>query len=59
LQYLSGEFYTNIPHNFGMKKMSLFVIDSMDKLKEKLDLIQSLVDIQVAAEIVNKNKTRA
>lgn len=39
LESLSGKFYTNIPHNFGMKKMSNFIIDSIDKVKEKLDLI--------------------
>lgn len=36
---LSSQFYTNIPHNFGMKNMSLFIINSIEKLKEKLDLI--------------------
>ena len=45
LEDLSGQFYTNIPHNFGMKKMRLFVIDTNEKLKEKLDLIQNLIDI--------------
>lgn len=39
LESLSGKFYTNIPHNFGMKKMSNFIIDTIDKVKEKLDLI--------------------
>lgn len=32
------------------------VIDTLEKLKAKMDLIQNLVDIQVATEIVNKNK---
>jgi len=45
---LTSDFYTYIPHNFGMKKMSLFIIDTLDKVKEKIDLIQALVDIQVA-----------
>ena len=39
IEELSGQFYTNIPHNFGMQKMRLFVIDTNEKLKEKLDLI--------------------
>ena len=37
LQELSNKFYCFIPHNFGFKKMSNFVIDTNDKLKEKLD----------------------
>ena len=45
LSELSSEFYTNIPHNFGMKHMSLFTINTKEKLKEKLDLITNLVDI--------------
>ena len=27
---LSSQFYTNIPHNFGMKKMALFIITTME-----------------------------
>ena len=42
---LSGDFYTNIPHNFGMAKMANFIIDSMAKVKEKYDLITDLLDI--------------
>ena len=45
LSSLSSQFYTNIPHNFGMMKMSNFVINNKEKLKEKLDLITNLVDI--------------
>lgn len=33
--------------------MSNFIIDSKTKLKEKLDLVESLSDIKVAAEIVD------
>jgi poly [ADP-ribose] polymerase len=39
LNELSNMFYTHIPHNFGMKHMSNFIINSHEKLKEKLDLI--------------------
>ena len=52
LAKLSGEFYTHIPHNFGFQKMSNFIINTVDMLKQKLDLIQTLVDIQVAHNIV-------
>lgn len=51
---LSSEFYRCIPHDFGFKHMSNFIINSKDKLKEKLELVQALGDIQIAAEIINK-----
>ena len=53
LQDLSSKFYTYIPHNFSMKHMSLFTIDTHDKLKEKLDLIQNLTDIKIAHKLMN------
>jgi len=28
-----------IPHNFGMQKMSNFIIDDLDKLREKMLLV--------------------
>ena len=56
LEDLSGQFYTNIPHNFGFKKMSAFVINTAEKLQEKLDLIQNLIDIQVAHDILKGKK---
>lgn len=48
LSSLSDQFYTLIPHNFGFAKMSNFVINSTEKLKEKLELITNLVDINTA-----------
>ena len=39
LAELSSKFYTYIPHNFSMKHMSNFIINTPEKLKEKLDLI--------------------
>lgn len=45
LAALSSQFYTYIPHAVGMQKMSNFIINSEEKLRQKLDLIQNLVDI--------------
>ena len=41
-----------------MKNMAYFTIDNKEKLKEKLDLITNLVDIQVATNIVNLSKKK-
>eukprot|EP00831_Metopus_contortus_P079642 TRINITY_DN796_c0_g1_i8.p1 TRINITY_DN796_c0_g1~~TRINITY_DN796_c0_g1_i8.p1 ORF type:complete len:339 (+),score=47.67 TRINITY_DN796_c0_g1_i8:140-1156(+) len=49
---LSSEFYTVIPHDFGFAKMSQFIINSNDKLKAKLEMIQSLGDIEIAARLI-------
>ena len=51
---LSSEFYSVIPHDFKFEKMSNFIINSNSMLKEKLDLVQTLGDIQIAAEITNE-----
>lgn len=53
LSDLSNQFYTQIPHNFGMKKMKNFIINTNQVLKEKLDLIQNLLDIKITHKIMN------
>ncbi|KAB1202320.1 Poly [ADP-ribose] polymerase 2 [Morella rubra] len=52
LEQLSGEFYTIIPHDFGFKKMSEFVIDSPQKLKHKLEMVEALAEIEVATKLL-------
>ncbi|CAI2363215.1 unnamed protein product [Moneuplotes crassus] len=54
LSTLSGDFYTTIPHDIGYKKLKDFIINTPKILKEKLDLVDSLRDIRIAAEIVNQ-----
>ena len=56
---LSSKFYTYIPHNFSMKHMSQFTIKTHEVLKEKLDLIQNLIDIKIAHTIVAEKKKNA
>lgn len=50
LTALSSRFYTLIPHTFGMKRPP--VIRDKDTVAKKLDMIQQLVDIEVAATIM-------
>lgn len=54
LSRLSSEFYRYIPHDFQFQHMSKFIIDSQEKLKDKLKLVESLSDIRIAAEINNE-----
>ncbi|KAH6813942.1 polymerase [Perilla frutescens var. frutescens] len=52
LEQLSGEFYTVIPHDFGFKKTSLFIIDTPQKLKRKLEMVEALGEIEVAMKLI-------
>lgn len=49
---LCSKFYTYIPHNFGRQKMSSFIIDTDEKLKNKQELIQKLVGINAANDAI-------
>ena len=52
LMKLSSDFYTQIPHDFGFKKMSNFIIDSIEKVKEKIDMISSLSEMKITIKIL-------
>ncbi|KAK7392301.1 hypothetical protein VNO78_20735 [Psophocarpus tetragonolobus] len=54
LEQLSGEFYTVIPHDFGFKKMREFVIDTPQKLKCKLEMVEALGEIEVATKLLKE-----
>ncbi|KAF3541748.1 hypothetical protein F2Q69_00021469 [Brassica cretica] len=53
LEELSGEFYTVIPHDFGFKKMSQFVIDTPQKLKQKIEMVEALGEIEFATKLLS------
>ena len=36
--------------------MSNFVIDTLDKVQSKIDMLQSLTDIEIATKIIDKTK---
>ncbi|XP_077414565.1 poly [ADP-ribose] polymerase 2 isoform X2 [Vanacampus margaritifer] len=45
-----NQFYTRIPHDFGLKKPPL--IRTEDELKKKIELLEALSDIQIAVKMV-------
>ena len=53
LSQLSSEFYRYIPHDFKFQNMKKFVINTKDRLKEKLELVDSLSDVRITAEIAD------
>ncbi|CAM0881176.1 unnamed protein product [Alopecurus aequalis] len=52
LEQLTGEFYTVIPHDFGFKKMREYVIDTPQKLKAKLEMVEALGEIEIATKLL-------
>lgn len=55
-QECSNDFYSYIPHDFGFIKMQNFILDTEQKIKAKLEMLQSLQDIQVYTKILNEGK---
>lgn len=55
LEDLSSQFYTIIPHDFGFKKMREFVIDTPQKLKRKIEMVEALAEIEVATKLLEDN----
>lgn len=49
---LSSEFFTLIPHDFGFQHMSQFVINTKQKLKEKVEMLESLGEMKIATNMI-------
>uniref|UniRef100_A0AAQ5XD06 Poly [ADP-ribose] polymerase n=1 Tax=Amphiprion ocellaris TaxID=80972 RepID=A0AAQ5XD06_AMPOC len=49
-----NQFYTRIPHDFGLKTPP--IIRSEDELKEKIALLEALSDIQIAVKMVKSSE---
>ncbi|KAI3374250.1 hypothetical protein L3Q82_006100 [Scortum barcoo] len=49
-----NQFYTRIPHDFGLKTPP--IIRSEDELKEKIALLEALSDIRIAVKMVQSSK---
>lgn len=49
-----NQFYTRIPHDFGLKPPP--IIRSEAELKEKIELLEALSDIQIAVKMVQSSK---
>ncbi|XP_019962778.1 poly [ADP-ribose] polymerase 2 isoform X2 [Paralichthys olivaceus] len=49
-----NQFYTRIPHDFGLKTPPM--IDTKEELKEKIALLEALSDIQIAVKMVQSSE---
>ncbi|KAG0355708.1 hypothetical protein BG005_005356 [Podila minutissima] len=55
LAELSSDFYTAIPHDFGRRTPP--IIDNAPMLKKKLEMLESLGEIEIAQKLIKENKT--
>lgn len=56
MRKLSSEFYTLIPHDFGFAKMSNFILDNDEKVKEKIKMLQTISDLKITSKILDEKK---
>ena len=53
---LTNDFYSYIPHDFGFVNMSNFILDREQKVKQKIEMLESLAEIKLAHNIINESK---
>lgn len=51
---LSGDFYTLIPHDFGFQKMSNFILDNDEKVKEKIKMLETISDLKITSKLLDQ-----
>lgn len=51
---LSGDFYSLIPHDFGFQKMSNFVLDNEEKVKDKLNMLSTISDLKITSKLLEQ-----
>ena len=57
LSTLSSKFYSLIPHDFGFKHMSQFIVNTAEKLKEKVVMLENISDMKIANTILESSST--
>ena len=56
LQTLSNQFYTAVPHDFGMRLPP--IIDSAELLKAKVQLVEALGEVEIASGWLRRARSR-
>jgi poly [ADP-ribose] polymerase len=54
---LTNDFFSYIPHDFGFAHMSTFILDTEQKVKQKIEMLESLTEIKVATTILSEAKS--
>ena len=56
---LSSKYFSIIPHNFGMNHMNKFVINSLERIKEENELLDSIKNIKIVSGILQQDKSKS
>ena len=54
IERFTSDFYSEIPHDFGFQRMQNFILDNEQKVKKKLEMLQSLQDIQIFTKLLDE-----
>ena len=57
LSQLSSRFYSLVPHDFGFQNVANFIINSRERLRQKIEMIDSLTDMKIASSILENKKS--
>jgi poly [ADP-ribose] polymerase len=57
IKSLSGQFYSLIPHDFGFQKMINFILDTDEKVKQKLDMLAAISDMKITTKLLENQNT--
>jgi poly [ADP-ribose] polymerase len=52
----TNDFFSYIPHDFRFAQMSNFILDTEPKIRAKLEMLQSLEDIQIFTKLLDEGK---
>lgn len=56
LKRLSSDFYSCIPHDFGRKHMSNFIIKTEKEVQAKVEVLDTLKNMSIASKIMQRGK---
>ena len=59
IENYSSQFYTQIPHDFGFSRMRNFVLNTEEKVKEKLDFLDTLKNMKITKNLTSKVDKKA
>ena len=57
IKSLSSQFYSLIPHDFGFQKMINFILDTEEKVKQKLDMLAAISDMKITTKLLENQNT--
>ena len=53
---MTHDFYSYIPHDFGFSNMAHHILDNVEKVKKKIEMLESLSEIKVATKLLSSSE---